>query len=75
MNISLLSYPLFIRHAELVPASHIYNNECVITKTLKQVQGDVRFYDAVRTFNLNLLQVYSFLGAGNLIPSENITVS
>ena len=51
MNICLLSYSLFVRHAELVSASHIYNNECVITKPLNQVQGDVSFYDALRTFN------------------------
>ncbi len=54
MNIRLLSYPLFVRHAELVSASHIYDNECVITKTLKQVQGDVPFYDALRAFNFDL---------------------
>ncbi len=69
MNICLLSYPLFIRHAELVSASHVYDNECVITKTLKQVQGDVRFYDALGTFNLSLLQVYSNCGLGNFISN------
>jgi hypothetical protein len=50
MNIRFLQFPLLIRHAELVSASHVYDNECVNIKTLKQVQGDVNFYDALRPF-------------------------
>nr|WP_319570431.1 hypothetical protein [uncultured Draconibacterium sp.] len=50
MNIRLLSYLLFVRHAELVFASHIYDKESLITKLLKQVQGDVPFYEVLRTF-------------------------
>lgn len=30
MNLRLLSYPLLMLHAELVSASHICDNECVI---------------------------------------------
>jgi len=43
MNIRFLSYPIFLRHVELVSISHIFDNEWIINETLKQIQCDVRF--------------------------------
>lgn len=34
MNIRLLSYPLFIRYAELVSAAHIYDTEVITINLL-----------------------------------------
>lgn len=42
MNIRFMSYRLFLRHAELVSASHIVHNLNYINETLNRVQGDVR---------------------------------
>jgi len=43
MNVRIVSYYLNERHAELVSASHLFWQSACYQKTLKQVQGDVRF--------------------------------
>jgi len=40
MNIHFVSHHLFVRHAELVSASHSFNSQQIMSQTLKQVQGD-----------------------------------
>ncbi len=46
MNVHIVSYCLFARHAELVSASHIINNQKINKETLNPPiggQGDDRF--------------------------------
>ena len=58
MNIRILSYCFVIRHAELVSASHIAENQCFNMQTLKQVQGDVHFM--IDYGHSNLVILYYF---------------